>query len=282
MGQLNGARVLVTGGSGFIGQYASGALSASGAQVVNISRKTGFDLRNEAEALVAVFKAKPDIVVHLASSRETKPAFKLKDDLSIHLNVVHAAALAEAKMVTLFTDAIYDEEQPGSAAQKALLSLMEAHHEQFGMRYVALVAQRAYGAGDTLVSTMAKIFLKAASEKASVIEITPRENHLILLHAMDVAKAIVNACSDFDDLEPVDLPGEPVDFEGLVRVMVEQTGYKGEVTLQAKPGVNGHRPMLDGAKAASSLFWQPEMSLKDGVAQTVEWCKQTVGGVGAQ
>lgn len=279
MGQiLGGGRVLVTGGSGFIGQYATGAISASGAQVIPISKKTGFDLRNEAEALVAVWKTKPDIVVHLASSRATGPAWKLKDDLSIHLNVVHAAALAEAKMVALFTDALYEDDAPGSAAQKALLSLMQAHQEQFGMRYAALVAQRAYGAGDTLVSTMARIFLKAASEKASVIEITPNENHLILLHALDVAKAIVNACTALDDTQPVDLPGEPVDFEGLVRLMVEQTEYTGEVTLQAKPGVNGHRPMLDGRRAGSSLFWQQEMSLKDGVAQTVEWCKQTVDG----
>lgn len=275
---LGGARVLVTGASGFVGQYASGALSASGAEVVQISKKTGFDLRNEAEALVAILKGRPNIVLHLAASRATSPAWKLKDDLSIHMNVVHASALAEAKMVTLFSDAIYDDEASGSAAQKALLSLMMAHHEQFGMRYSALVAQRAYGAGDDLVSTMARIFLKASADKASVIEITPRDNHLVLLHALDLSKAIVHACTALDDTQPVDLPGEAVEFEGLVKIMVEKTGYQGKVTLNGNHEANGHRPPLDGTRAGSSLFWTPETSLEDGVAQTVEWCKQTAGG----
>lgn len=275
---LGGARVVVTGGSGFIGQYAAGALSASGAEVMPVSKKTGFDLRNEAEALVAILKARPNIVVHLASSKSDKAAFKLKDDLSIHLNVVHAAALADAKMVTLLTDAIYDEETDGAASQKALLSLMAAYHEQFGMPYATLVAQRVYGPGDLLVSTMARIFLKATSEKASSIEITPHANHLVLLHAMDVAKAIVNACASLDEEEPVDLPGEEVDFESLVGLVVEQTGYQGKVMLRGNAELNGQHPALDGGRAGSSLFWKAETSLKDGVAQVVEWCRQSTPG----
>lgn len=280
MGQmLGGARVLVTGASGFVGQYAIAALSASGADVVPISKKTGFDLRNEAEALVAILKSRPNFVVHLASSRSTSPAWKLKDDLSIHQNVVHAAALAEAKLVALFTDAFYDDEAPGGVCQKALLALMTTHGEQFGMRYAALVAQRAYGAGDNLVSPMAKTFLKAAAEKASAIEIMPRERHLVLLHALDLAKAIVRGCTALDDGDPVDLPGEPVDFEGLVHLMVQETGYQGKVSLQGSENTNGHRPPLDGTKAGSALFWSPEVSLKEGIAQTVEWYKNASGGI---
>ena len=37
--------------------------------------------------------------------------FEFKDDLAIHANVVHAAALADAKTVALFTDAVYDPKE---------------------------------------------------------------------------------------------------------------------------------------------------------------------------
>src|SRR4030095_16114081 len=60
-------RVLVTGGSGFLGSAVMGKLRASGYQNIIVPRSSSYDLRDQG-AIVRLYKdAQPQVVIHLAA-----------------------------------------------------------------------------------------------------------------------------------------------------------------------------------------------------------------------
>jgi GDP-6-deoxy-D-talose 4-dehydrogenase len=60
------ARILVTGIRGLTGPYVARALETAGHEVHGTEPWPGFDLRRPATLVVALAKAMPDYVVHLA------------------------------------------------------------------------------------------------------------------------------------------------------------------------------------------------------------------------
>src|SRR3989304_4535616 len=99
MPPLEGARVLVTGAAGFLGKEVCRALGGGKAQVYPVTRQT-YDVRNEAEVLTAVCLARPSVIVHLSAAHDAAKDFWLfRNTLAMGMNVVHAAALQEARLV---------------------------------------------------------------------------------------------------------------------------------------------------------------------------------------
>jgi UDP-glucose 4-epimerase len=273
--KLAGARVLVTGATGFIGQYAAAALSNAGAEVVPVSKSAGYDLRNEAEAMQATFLARPHIVVHLAASREGKgrPATVFKDDVQMGLNVIHAAALTRSKVVFLASDRIYDDHD--CTPQKTLLSALKSYRAQYGMPCAMLVAQNAYGPGDALVSELSKVFLKA--DPSGVVTLSAGAGPFHLTHAMDVALAIASAAAGFDGDTAVDLPGAAITFDHLAKLVAESSGFKGRLAWNGTPKEQTNGAATFGAEAGALLKWSPTIPIEEGVRQTVEWVRGASG-----
>jgi len=64
---LSVKRVLVTGGSGFLGRHVVQALDRHGCRDVVVVRKAQYDLTREADVTRLYQDLKPDVVVHLAA-----------------------------------------------------------------------------------------------------------------------------------------------------------------------------------------------------------------------
>lgn len=305
MEKVAGARILVTGGSGFLGKYVMAALSALGADPIPLSRAHGYDLRNEAEALQAVLYFHPDIVVHLAATvggigaNMAAPATFFRDNMLMGMNVAHAAAVGRSKLVAVgticsypaFCEIPFKEEDfwngypeptnaPYGVAKKALFVMMRAYRRQFGLHYAYLVPCNLYGPGDNfeenvshVIPAMIRRFVEAKEADAKTVTCwgTGRATRSFLF-AADAAKAVAKACAglDYDDI--VNLPGtEEVAMATLAKTVANRTGYTGKIEWDAKRPDGQERRMVDGARARKLLDWKPETQLEDGIRMTVDW-----------
>lgn len=178
---LDGARVLVTGGTGFLGKYVMAALASQGAKAIPISKRLGFDLRNEGEFKGALLIEKPDIVVHLAATvggigaNMANPAVFFRDNMQMGMNVIDGCAQAACKLIFISTVCAYPKDcptpfreediwngypeetnAPYGIAKKAGHVMCEAYRKQYGLQYGYLIPANLYGpcfTGDTEVLT---------------------------------------------------------------------------------------------------------------------------------
>src|SRR5215217_4615190 len=66
-GSLTGARIVVTGGAGFLGRYVVDVLRARGCRHVFVPRSADYDLRTEAAVARLYDDHRPEVLIHLAA-----------------------------------------------------------------------------------------------------------------------------------------------------------------------------------------------------------------------
>ncbi|MBT9559220.1 MAG: NAD-dependent epimerase/dehydratase family protein, partial [Myxococcales bacterium] len=168
---LQGQKVLVTGGNGFLGRCVVARLHAKGATTVT-PRSTEADLR-DAEACTRVVQG-VDAIIHLAAKvggiglNREKPGELFYDNILMGVNLLEAARVAGVqKVVTAgticaypkFTPVPFKEESlwdgypeetnaPYGVAKKALLVMSEAYRQQYGMNATFVLPVNLYGPGD--------------------------------------------------------------------------------------------------------------------------------------
>lgn len=304
---LTGARVLVAGVGGFLGDYISGVLRFLGAEVIALVKGRGYDLRNEAEAFQAVMVSKPDIIVDASGPsggigfQLTMPGSIFRDTMQIGMNLVHVAAVARVRLIALGTSASYPSEGPsgafressfwngyphmhvaaGGIARKAVLAMLQAYQVQFGLRFVYLVPSSVYGPDDnfdpvgaSVLPAMIRRFVHAANSQADTVacwgdpEVTRS-----FLWAPDLSKAVALACAtDLDYPHPINLAGAPeITMGALASLVAQETGYAGKITWDATKPTGTRRRVLDGRLAKKLLGWVPETSLETGLKATIQW-----------
>ncbi|MGH7842891.1 MAG: NAD-dependent epimerase/dehydratase family protein, partial [Candidatus Binataceae bacterium] len=174
-------KVLVTGGTGFIGSHTVDALVATGAHQVailddlsagkreQINPQASFhpaDLRDGAAVRAIVDRERPEIIVHLAAQMDVRrsvadPAFDAQVNLVGFLNLIEAARERGLKRVIFASTggAIYGEQEdfpcnedhprrpvsPYGVAKLATEAYLFFYKAQYGIDYVALRYGNAYG-----------------------------------------------------------------------------------------------------------------------------------------
>lgn len=303
---MKSARILVTGGTGFLGQYVVHELESAGEEPVAISRRTGHDLRNPVVALSAVLSVKPKAIVHVAgvvagiSANMALPATFFHDNLLMGMNVVEAAAKAEAHLTVVSTASAYPERAtppfkeesfwdgfpheanaPYAVAKKALLVMCQAYRKEHGLKFAYLVPTNLYGPCQNfhegvshVVPALIKKFVDARDKNLK--EVTcwgtgKATRSFLFVH--DAAKAVAAAAvAGFDEDGPVNLPGDSeISVQDLAVLVAKVTGFKGKISWDASKPDGQPRRALDGSKAERLMGWKPKVKLEDGLRATVDW-----------
>ncbi|MEO8377709.1 MAG: GDP-L-fucose synthase [Candidatus Sumerlaeota bacterium] len=299
-------RVTITGGGGFLGSYVVNKLRQRGCESVFVPRKKDYDLTSE-DAVIAMYEdSRPDIVIHMAAAvggiganRDNPGRFFYENAaMGIHL-IEHARRREVEKFVCLGTICAYPkhtpvpfhEEElwngypeetnaPYGIAKKALLVMLQAYRDQYGMNSVFLLPVNLYGPRDNFDPASSHVIPAlirkcVEAERDGLDEITvwgtgsaTRE----FLYVDDAAEGVLLAAEKSNDTAPVNLgAGFEISIRELTGMIVRLTDYKGSVVWDETKPDGQPRRMLDTKRAAEKFGFRSTVGLEEGLRQTIDW-----------
>jgi GDP-L-fucose synthase len=305
---LAGKKVVVTGGSGFLGRHVVGELRSRGAEPI-APRQREYDLVEREACRRLLADAHPDLVLHLAArvggigaNRENPGSFFFAN-LMMGVQLVEECRLANvAKVVTVgticsypkFTPVPFREEElwngypeetnaPYGLAKKMLLVQGQAYRQQYGMNVVHLLPVNLYGPGDNfdpgsshVIPALIKKVQDAMDEGRDHIEVwgtgkASRE----FLYVEDAARGIRMAAEAYDGAEPVNLgAGFEITIRELVATIARLMGFGGRIRFDPNHPDGQPRRCLDTARAEGLFGFRAETSFEDGLRRTIEWYRR--------
>jgi GDP-L-fucose synthase len=299
-------RVLLTGGSGFLGRAVRAGLAARGAQHLVAPPSSEYDLR-DGEAVAELFAAStPDVVIHLAArvggigANQARPAELYLENLLMGTHVIEEARRhGTAKTVLVGTVCSYpkltpvpfkeeslwqgypeETNAPYGIAKLAHLVHAQANRAQYGQTSVFLIPTNLYGPGDKfhpavshVIPALIKKCVDAKEAGAPFIEVwgtgsASRE----FLYVDDAAEGILLAAEHYDGPEPVNLgANHETPIRDLVELVVKAVGYDGEVRWDPSKPDGQPRRRVDASRARQLFGFEARVDFDEGLRRTVDW-----------
>lgn len=297
-------RVLVTGGTGFLGSHIVDKLYDHGCLSVVVPEHSQYDLRRREEVCEMYRNLAPDIVIHAAAmcggiqSCSANPARFLYDNLTMGLEVLEGAREYKVeKFVAISSVCSYPLDvalpakeddlwngypeatnAPYGIAKRVLLEQCKAYRSQYGMNAIGLVPVNMYGPRDNFEPVrshvIASLIRKCIEAKGDGTDLTvwgtgkaSRE----FLYVEDCAEAVVLATEKYNEAEPVNIAtGNEIPIENVVAIITSLLAYRGLVKWDISKPEGQPRRLFDTSRAerfgfkATTPLWQ-------GLNKTIEW-----------
>jgi len=305
---LSKERIVVTGGAGFLGKYVQAELRRAGAMPESILVPTieQYDLTREADVARMYDTMKPTVVIHLAAevggigaNRENPGRFFYANmAMGLHL-IEHARLRSLRKFVQVgticaypkFTPVPFREEDlwagypeetnaPYGIAKKALLVMLQAYRQQYGLNGIYLLPVNLYGPGDNfnlqtshVIPALIRKFVEAKRQNLPQVEVwgtgsASRE----FFYVEDCARGLVMATQNYDAPEPVNLgAGFEITIRDLAEKIRHLTGYQGTIVWDASKPDGQPRRCLDVSRAKALFGFEARMPFDEGLRRTIEW-----------
>jgi nucleoside-diphosphate-sugar epimerase len=310
---MNGKRVLVTGGSGFIGSHLVHRLLADGAEVAitvrygnvmknerlrdcwNELRVLEADLRNRG-ALEAGFREfPPDVVFHLAAYNHVGQSFVQVEEC-FDVNAKGTANLLDMcksveKFVYTSTSEVYGHQTEVPFIETMCPEPISPYAiTKYAGELYCHMKQRIGGDTSVVVLRPFKTFGPYQSAKAVIPELivnclrgvpiktTKGEQTREFNYVENIVDGLVLAAAHTGQVEGVMnlAAGEEVAISELVRKIAELTDTKSQIEIGALP----YRPTeiwrmyADSSRARKTLGWEPRVFLEEGLKRTVAWFRE--------
>ncbi|HEY5696838.1 MAG TPA: GDP-L-fucose synthase [Acidimicrobiales bacterium] len=305
-GYLTEQRVLVTGGSGFLGRAVLERVRAFDPALVAAPASEEYDLRRADDAVRLFDDVDPDLVIHLAArvggigANRERPADLYLDNLLMGTYVLdEARRRGTAKTVMIGTICSYpklaevpfSEDQlwtgypeetnaPYGIAKLAQLAQAQANREQYGQDVIYLMPTNLYGPGDKFNASVSHVI--PALIKKCVDAHDAGEDHIVVwgtgnasrefLYVDDAADGILQAAERYDGGDPVNLGAdEETWIRDLVPLIAETVGFEGEIRWDSSYPDGQPRRRVDPTRAATEFGFKASTPLRDGLRATVDW-----------
>src|SRR6202171_3036023 len=299
-------RVVVSGGSGFLGSFVVEQLRAAGCREITVPRSRDYDLREKSEVLRLYKEAHPDIFIHLAAVVGASGANRANPGRFFHDNAVMGLhAIETARIVGIekfvcagticsypkFTPALFREENfwdgypeetnaPYGLAKKMLLVQLQAYRQQYGMNGIYLTPVNLYGPRDNfdletshvIPALIRKCWEAKQTRAAEILAWGTGNPTREFLYVEDAAEAIVLAAEKYAKPDLVNLgSGEEISIRDLLEMIRTMVGAKGAVRWDHSKPDGQPRRSLDTSRAAREFGWRAKTLLRAGLKTTIDW-----------
>lgn len=303
---LDSKRILVTGGTGFLGSKVVERLKNEGCKQVLVFRSSEYDLSKPSETGALFRHTQPQIVIHLAAAvggigaNQDNPGRFFYENLMMGVEVLEQARLHNIEKVVAigtvcaypkFTPVPFREEDlwngypeetnaPYGIAKKMLLVQAQAYRQQYGLNSIYLVPVNLYGPGDSfeyekshVIAALIRKCFDAIHSKVDHIEVwgsglATRE----FLYVEDCARAIVLATKHYDGADPVNVgAGHEITIRQLAGLIAELSEFRGEIRWDTSKPDGQPRRCLDVSRAEREFGFCAETHFRDGLQQTINW-----------
>jgi GDP-L-fucose synthase len=300
-------RIALTGGAGFLGRHLQAVLAARGVPAENllVPRSAEFDLTRE-EAVVRMYRQlQPTVVIHLAArvggigANRANPGLFFYENMTMGLHLIeHARHAGVKKFVQLGTICAYpkftpipfreedlwagypeDTNAPYAIAKKALLVMLQAYRQQYGLHGIYLLPVNLYGPGDNfdpqsshVIPALVRKFVEARRRgEGEVVVWGSGSASREFLYVEDAARAVALAAERYESGEPVNIgAGFEITIRDLVAKIARLVGFSGRVAWDTSKPDGQPRRCLDTHRAREFGF-QATTDFDEGLQRTIDW-----------
>jgi len=303
---MKNKRIIITGGKGFLGKHLIKAFQDRGYQKITVADLPEYNLVDLKDVKKLYIETKPDIVVHLAAKvggigfNRENPGALFYENIIMGVQLIHEGYLHSIqKFVALgticaypkFTPVPFKEDDiwngypeetnaPYGLAKKMMLVQSQAYREQYGFNSIFLLPVNLYGPGDNfdpnsshVIPALIKKCVDARNKGEKTIEVwgTGRATREFF-YVEDAARAIVEATEKYNKSEPVNIgAGFEISIKELAELIVELTGYQGEIVWNTNQPDGQPRRMLNTTRANEEFGFKATTDFRVGLQKTIYW-----------
>lgn len=306
---LTNERILLTGGTGFLGRHVCAELlKFTDSKNIHAAGKTRYDLRFINDVRELYKEVNPTVIIHLAAkcggiqANRKHPAHFLQDNLLMGLNLLMATDVFWErlhKFVFVGTTCMYPDQcpvpfreadlwngyptasnAPYGVAKRSVMELIRCYADEFQFPGITLIPANLYGPGDSfddekshVIPALIKRFCNAVDNQEDEVVVWGTGNATReFLYAPDAAEAIVRAAMQYESPEPMNIgSGESVSIAVLAHSIAVLCGFNGKVTFDTDQPDGQMRRQLDVSRAKEWMHWEASTPLGEGLRATIEW-----------
>jgi dTDP-glucose 4,6-dehydratase/GDP-L-fucose synthase len=306
----NGRTVMVTGGAGFLGSHLVDDLESRSDNVeIFVPRSDEYDLREKSDIKDAFEDSGADTVIHLAATvggigaNRENPGRYFYDNAVMGIELIEQSRQYNVNKCTilgticaypnhtpipfkeqnLFNGYPEETNAPYGIAKKALLTQSKAYRKQWDFNSIYLLPVNLYGPRDDFdlesSHVIPAIIRKCVEARdrgdSSITAWGTGEPTREFLYVKDAAEGILDATERYDSSDPVNLgSGEEISIRELVEMIVNETGFEGEIEWDTSKPDGQPRRKLDTTRAKERFNWEASTEFRNGLQETIEWYEQ--------